>query len=106
MSFPYAWVGGGVAALALIGGFATLDASKNHYKRLYLDDETKIGVLHSQLDELTDTQNIQKTATDKTVTKVVQAPAQIVTVVKTIHDAPNPANCGTPVLPQNVKDLM
>jgi hypothetical protein len=47
MSFPYAWVGGGVAALALIGGFATLDASKNHYKRLYLDDETKIGVLHT-----------------------------------------------------------
>ena len=99
----YAYLAGGVAVLGVIGGFYALDASKNHYKHLYQTDEAEIIRLEVQLNDMTVKQENQITTSGKNVVTVVQGPDRIKTVIKTIHDAPEPKDCGTPVLPEDIQ---
>jgi hypothetical protein len=56
-----------------------------------------------KIDEMTTKQNTQTSATEKEIIKVVKGPETVKTVIKTIHDAPEPANCATPPLPEEVR---
>lgn len=52
----------------------------------------------SELQRITAAKDVQKKVSDRTVTKVVQGQERVRTIVKTIHDAPNPPDCKTPGL--------
>ena len=101
---PYAFIAGGVVVLAIAGGIAALDMDLRHYKKLYANDEVRIGVLQDRINGLTSTQNTQTGTSQQNVTKVITLPGKVQTVVKTIHDAPLPADCATPTLTQEAKD--
>jgi hypothetical protein len=94
----------GVIALLLIGSEGGLYLRGNHYKFLYNADETKITQLNDKITSMTDKQSHQTVASGASVIKVIQGPKEIETVVKTIHDAPVPKDCGTPILPEEVKN--
>lgn len=86
-SLVYKLIGGLVAVLMLV----ILTQNRNHWK-------AKATELQHQLDAISTKRNEQKQTTDRNVEKVVQESVQVRTVVKHIHDAPKPEDCGTPDL--------
>lgn len=63
-----------------------------------VEDAKTIQGLNDDLNNVRQTQANQTTDTQANVIKVVTVPGPVQTVVKTIHDAPLPANCQTPAL--------
>jgi hypothetical protein len=99
---PYAMIAGGVAVLGVLGGFYYEDRQVHHwhsqYDELHTADTKVIQNLKDTIQNMVAAQAKQSDTTAKNVTKLVEVPGPTKTIVKTIHDAPLPANCGTPVL--------
>lgn len=98
----YKYIGGAVLALILIGSLYGLIANRNHWKSVATDRQEQVNILKARINDMTTKQNTQTTTTQKAVERVVLGPERVKTVVKTIHDAPEPANCATPPLPEDV----
>ena len=60
--------------------------------------EKQASGLQAQLNSISNAKNVQHEVTTRTVEKVVQGQRQVQTIVRVIHDAPNPPDCGTPAL--------
>lgn len=101
---PYYYLGAAIV-LALIGGtFYYQDRQIHHYHTLFDNEHTKTIQLQDQLNVVLARQADQSTKTTQNVTKVVTVPGPVQTVVKTIHDAPEPVDCSTPPLSDEVKN--
>lgn len=114
---PYTLLGGAVAALALVATlhYQSHEIHKYHSMLECVQDGkgcanpkiVTVPGLQQKIRDMTTAQNNQTATTERVVTKVVQAPAQVVTktIVKEIHDAPMPVDCKkSPEFPQDVKD--
>jgi hypothetical protein len=60
--------------------------------------EKQFRAVKAQLDAISSKRNLQHEVTERAVEKVVRGDPVVRTVVKTIHDAPNPPDCKTPAL--------
>ena len=76
----------GLAAFALVQHFQ-LAGERRHSAKL-----------QAQLTKIEDAGKQQKRTTERTVREVVEGQERVKTIVKTIHDAPNPEGCATPGL--------
>lgn len=103
---PYSYIAGGVALLSVLGGLAFQNHQIHHYHVAYNSEVTHSAHLEDQINTMTLAQNTQTTSTQKEVTKVVQGPETVKTVIKQIHDAPEPKNCVTPTLPEDVENQL
>jgi hypothetical protein len=59
-----------------------------------------------ELQRVTSARNEQVKVSERTVTQVVRGQDSVRTIVKTIHDAPNPPDCRTPQLPEAAKRML
>lgn len=93
---PYTYIGVAVVLASISGGFYYQSRQIHHYHSLYDADEKKIAVLTDRINQMTTAQNNQTVTSERTVTKVIQAPAVIKTLIKTVHDTPEPVDCTPP----------
>lgn len=95
-------IAGGVTVLLVIGYILYLRSQVHHYKKLYDEDQITVSLLNEKIKGMTTAQNTQTNKTEDNVVKVVKGPETVKTVVKTIREAPEPADCKTPPLPMEV----
>lgn len=62
--------------------------------------EAQLAKAADALNRITTARNEQRRTSETTVTRVIQGQDRVRTIVKTIHDAPNPPDCKTPALDQ------
>lgn len=67
--------------------------------------EQQLAKANEQLQRISTKRNEQHDVTEHNVEKVVRGDPLVKTVVKTIHDAPNPEGCRTPALDQ-LRDVL
>lgn len=102
---PYTLIAGAVAVASIT---ATI-AYQNHevhtwhlrYNTLNIADQKAIASKDAEIADMVNAQKNQTNITAGNVTKVVTVPGPVQTVVKTIHDAPEPPNCATPTLSED-----
>jgi hypothetical protein len=98
-------IAGAIAALIVVGSFFGVLEWGKHWKSIATTDQTTIVQLHDKIDGMTSRQNTQTVTSTQTVTKVVQGPATIKTVIKDVDVPVNVEGpCNTPDYPQDVKD--
>lgn len=85
----------GLAGLCVLLWFQRNDARSDAARYMKQRD-----YYHGELTRITAAKSAQKQTTDKNVAKVIEGQERVRTVVKTIHDAPNPPDCKTPALDQ------
>jgi hypothetical protein len=90
----------GLALFALVQHFEIVSARHTAAKW-----QKQYEAVKAQLDSVSSKRNEQKQTSEKTVTQVVQGQERVKTVVKTIHDAPNPPDCKTPGL-DNLRNVL
>jgi hypothetical protein len=96
---PWVKIAVPLAILAsVIGGFWALDHSRDYWKADDQKHMQRIVELNQQISDMTTRQDVQHGISEKTVTKVVQGPERIKTIVQHIHDAPEGPDCTTPDL--------
>ena len=74
-----------------IEGFKLWPVSVKGYK-------ARLAETRTQLEQISTARNEQKQTSAKTVREVIEGQDKVRTVVKVIHDAPNPEECRTPAL--------
>jgi hypothetical protein len=90
----------GLAGLCIILWFQRNDA-RSDAARWQKQDAAHVA----ELQRISTKKNEQGRTSEKTVTQVVQGQDRVRTVVKTIHDAPNPPDCRTPGL-SNLRNVL
>lgn len=60
--------------------------------------EKQASGLQQQLNSISTNKNVQHEVTTRTVARVIQGQKQVQTIVRVIHDAPNPPDCKTPAI--------
>ena len=103
---PYTYIGGAVVLAALGGAFYYQDRQIHHFHTMFDNDHDNVTKLDTKIHQMTQTQNTQTTTTEGNIVKVVTVPGPVKTIVKEIHDAPEPANCGTPALSHGDKNAL
>jgi hypothetical protein len=90
-------------ALAIFGLVQTVrvHSEQRHSHKL----EAQIGKLSDQLQSISSKRDEQGRTSEKTVTQVIRGQDRVRTVVKTIHDAPNPPDCRTPGI-QTLREVL
>ena len=101
---PYMLIAGAAGMAALIGGYVYQGHEIHKYHKAFIADEKEIVTLQVKIEQMTLAQDIQNKVSGDNVVRVVHVPGKTLTIVKTIHDAPEPANCGTPTLTQEEQD--
>lgn len=101
-------IAGGVLALSVVGGMVYQNHEIHHYHTMYdnlkVSDGKAIQMRDDTIAQLLNSQKSQTTTTTKNVATVVTVPGPVKTIVKTVHDAPLPANCGTPPIDEEAKN--
>lgn len=85
----------GLAVFALVQHFQ-LAGERRHSAKV----EAQLAKVTAQLQRISTARNDQRVVTQRTVAQVTQGQERVRTVVKAIHDAPNPPDCRTPALDQ------
>jgi hypothetical protein len=86
-ALPWRLIGYASLGLVIVSLFVALKLERAHSAKL-----------SAQLHAITSAQKQQKRTTERTVREVVEGQERVKTIVKTIHDAPNPEGCRTPGL--------
>jgi hypothetical protein len=86
-ALPWRLIGLSALAFAILALFA--------HDRIMTEQN---GKLKAQLHAITSAQKQQKRTTERTVREVVEGQERVKTIVRVIHDAPNPEGCRTPAL--------
>lgn len=89
--------------MLLVGGIFGLNADRVHWKHVAETRQVEVIHLQDQINTMTSTQDTQTKTSTQTVTKVIQLPGTVSTVIKQV-DVPVPSDCSTPNYPQTVKD--
>lgn len=100
---PYSYIGGAVIVAAIGGSLYYQSTQIHHFHKLYDNEHTLVIKQQVQIEGMTTKQNNQTGTTEREVIKVVKGPETVKTVIKMIHDAPEPAGCTTPALPEEVR---
>jgi hypothetical protein len=90
----------GLALFALVQHFELA-----HTRREAANYKTQRDYYLSELQRITSAKDTQTKTSERTVTQVVQGQERVKTVVRTIHDAPNPPDCKTPGL-SNLRNVL
>jgi hypothetical protein len=90
-----------LAALCLLLAYQRNDA--RHDRDSYLKQR---DYYRGELQRVTSKRDEQHKVSDRTVTQVVRGQDSVRTIVKTIHDAPNPPDCKTPQLPEAARRML
>lgn len=110
MNFLIFKILGGLTALALVFSVVQyvqhLRGTISHQQDTITAQEINIAGLKETIRQMTVAQKEQTDTSETTVVKVVQGPEKVHTIIKTIHDAPLPANCVTPPLTTEAKDML
>jgi hypothetical protein len=80
----------------------TLAGERRHAAKV----EAQLAKSQAELQRITTARNEQKQTSERTVTQVLQGQDRVRTVVRTIHDAPNPPDCRTPELPEAARRVL
>lgn len=99
---PYSYIGGAIILAVIGGGFYYQDRQIHHWHTKYDTVQDENVRLSQKVKDMTTTQNTQTKKSEDNVTKIIQIPSrpEVKTIIKEIHDAPEPADCGTPTLPE------
>jgi hypothetical protein len=80
----------------------TLAGERRHSAKV----EAQLAKSQAELQRITTARSHQKDISQHTVAQVIQGQERVKTVVKTIHDAPNPPDCRTPELPEAARRVL
>ena len=98
---PYALIAGGVATLGIIGGFYFQDRQIHHYHNLFNNEHDNVVRLDQVIQQMKNDQTVQLQRSADNVTRVITVPGKTQLLVKTVHDAPLPADCATPEITED-----
>lgn len=100
---PYSYIGGAAVVAAVVSGFYLIDNDRDNWRSKYQSQLAATAVLNERIRNMTETQNNQTKTSEENVTKVIQAPAQVIKI-------PVPkevtVNCKTPEVPEELKGLL
>jgi hypothetical protein len=103
-------IAGGLIGLALIySAISYVQGLRNtitNLNKTVAEKNTDIAILRKQIRDMTVAQKDQIDMSEYGVIKVVQGPERIRTIVKTIEAAPLPANCETPALTDEARNML
>ena len=98
---PYFYIGAAVVLAAIGGTFYYQDRQIHHYHELFNKEHDNVVELHTVIKQMNVAQASQLKKTEKNVEAVKPRP-EIVTVIKRMKEEPNPADCATPPIPEEL----
>src|SRR5690348_14938008 len=98
---PYTYIGGAVVLASIGGGFYYQDRQIHHYHELFNKEHDNFVAEHTIVEQMKLTQRNQTKTTEKNIPAVVPNP-KVVTVIKQLKAEPNPADCATPTVPDEL----
>jgi hypothetical protein len=91
---------GGLAFVCLMLGIALHMERRAHAKA-----NDRIATLTAKLEAISTARDEQRQATDRNIAKAHEGQEQAKVITRIIHDAPLPADCGTPAL-ETARDVL
>lgn len=84
----------GLLLMALAGSFIALKVEQRHAAKL----QAQVVTLTAKLESISTAKNEQRQTTERTIKGAIEGQARAKVITRIIHDAPLPADCGTPAL--------